>query len=193
MALFSDLLQIQAVRAALGLTPASSDAVADDFLRSAPSHPRAQLFARTLARRVRAEGRSVAPSTLIRAADFADGTGLPLSSGAFGGTTIVVLPSGTSPEEVEAWLHFEQPDIIQARSRFHRLRIAHGDGDHSPRAVIEKLRAENAQRRDFLLVPAVFCAEPAELRALREGLGPLAQELRLEFLPGLGDRIPLNP
>jgi len=105
----------------------------------------------------------------------------------------LVLPDDTEAEEIAAWQRLEEPDVVQARSRFHRLRIAFGDGEHSPRAVIERLRAENAQRRDFMLVPAVFCAEPAELRALRESLGLLANELRLEFLPGLGERIPLTP
>lgn len=129
----------------------------------------------------------------MRAATFADGKALPRSSGMFGGTTIVVVPESAGEEEYAAWLALEQPDALQAISRFHRLRIARGGGDRSPRAVIERLRTENAQRRDFLIVPAAFCLEPAELRAIREGLGALADELRLEFLPGLGDRIPVGP
>jgi hypothetical protein len=51
------------------------------------------------------------------------------------------------------------------------------------------LRSENPQRRDFLLVPAAFCADDAALRALRAGLGPDADELRIELLSGLGDRL----
>ena len=189
----SEPLQIASVRSALGLAAAKESAAAASVLADAPATPRARFAARVLARRASAE-RLVAPPVLnIRAADFADGARLPLSSGAFGGTTLVVLPDGLDPAELEAWLSLEQPDVLQARSRFHRLRIAHGDGERSPRALLEALRAENSQRRDFLLVPAVFCAEPAELRALRDALGPLADELRLEFLPGLGDRIPLVP
>jgi len=186
-------LQSGAVREALGLAPSSRHAAAEQVLAAAPTAPRARFAARVLARRVRAEEVATAPSLEIRAADFADGAQLPLSSGAFGGTTILVLPDDTEAEEIAAWQRLEEPDVVQARSRFHRLRIAFGDGEHSPRAVIERLRAENAQRRDFMLVPAVFCAEPAELRALRESLGLLANELRLEFLPGLGERIPLTP
>ncbi len=186
-----DAEQIRAVREALGLPPPVASPAADELLRTAPDHPRARLLARILARRVRGAGLAAAPSLAIRAADFADGARLPLSSGAFGGTTIVVLPADASAAQIEEWLRLENPDVIQQKSRFHRLRVAHGDGERSPRAVIERLRAENAQRRDFLLVPAVFCAGPDELRALHAGLGTLAQELRLEFHSGLGDRLDL--
>lgn len=186
----ADALQIQAVRSALGLPGAPISPAADALLRAAPAHARAQLRARTLARRARAAGLAEAPSVAITAAAFADGARLPRSSGSFGGTTIVVLPPETPAEEISAWKQLENPDVIQQRSRFHRLRIAHGDGEFAPRAVIERLRAENAQRRDFLLVPAVFCADLPELRALRESLGPAGAEIRLEMLAGLGDRLP---
>ncbi len=189
----ADAAQIQRVRAALGLPPTPTSPAADALIAAAPAHARAQLTARILARRARAAGLTQAPDLAIRAAAFADGARLPLSSGAFGGTTIVVLPPETAADEITAWLKLENPDVLQQRSRFHRLRIAYGDAEHGPRAVIERLRAENAQRRDFLLVPAVFCAAPSEQRALRESLGELAAELRLEFLPGLGDRLPIAP
>jgi uncharacterized iron-regulated protein len=189
----ADAAQISAVRVALGLPAAAASSAADALLREAPAHPRAQLRARTLARRVRAAGLTEAPSLTITAAAFADGARLPRSSGSFGGTTIVVLPPETSAEEIAAWKALENPDVIQQRSRFHRLRIAHGEGESSPLAVIERLRAENAQRRDFLLVPAVFCADAAALRELRESLGALAAELRIEMLAGLGDRLPVGP
>jgi len=189
----ADESQVNAVRVALGLTSSEPSAAADELLQGAPSHPRAQLRARTLARRARAAGLTETPSLAITAAAFADGSRLPRSSGSFGGTTIVVLPAGSSEEEIAAWKALENPDVIQQRSRFHRLRIAHGDGEFAPLAVIERLRAENAQRRDFLLVPAEFCAEAGELRALRESLGPLTAELRIEVLAGLGDRLPVGP
>lgn len=189
----SEALQVGAVRDALGLSPAAANAAAEELLAAAPVTPRARFAARVLARRARAEQVERAPSLTIRAEDFADGARLPLSSGAFGGTTILVLPPGTGEDEMAAWLKLEDPDVLQKRSRFHRLRIAYGDGERSPRAVIERLRAENAQRRDFLLVPAVFGAEAAELRAIRDGLGAAASDLRLEFLPGLGDRISFSP
>lgn len=188
----ADSSQIRAVRTYLGLQQPAASAAADSLVRAAPAHARALLLARTLARRVRAAGLAKAPSLTITAAAFADGSRLPRSSGSFGGTTILVLPAETPAEEIEAWKKLENPDVIQQRSRFHRLRIAYGTGEFTPKAVIERLRAENAQRRDFLLVPATFCAEAAELRALRESLGSLAAELRLEVLSGLGDRLPVE-
>lgn len=189
----ADSDQIAAVRTALGLPPVAASAAADATLRDAPAHPRGRFAARVLARKARAAGLTEAPNLTIRATAFADGAALPLSSGAFGGTTILVLPNDASEEDWLAWKALEEPDVLQKRSRFHRLRIARGTGEEAPRAVIERLRGENPQRRDFLLVPATFCAAPAELRALRESLGSLAGEVRLEFLPGLGDRLPLRP
>ncbi|MBL8841300.1 MAG: ChaN family lipoprotein [Planctomycetes bacterium] len=188
----SDAGQVDAVRAALGLAPLAARAAADAVIEQAPSHAAGRLVARQLARRVRAAALAEPPALAVTAAAFADGTQLPRSSGAFGGTTIVVVPEGDDAA-FAAWKALEAPDVIQAKSRFHRLRIARGSGDESPRAVIEKLRAENAQRRDFLLVPAEFCVDDAALEALREGIGPLADELNLELLPGLGAALPIGP
>ncbi len=188
----TDAAEVDAVRAALGLTPLTPSAAADALLAAAPADAAGRLMARQRARRARGKGLAVAPSSQVTAAAFADGSLLPLSSGAFGGTTIVVVPDDASEAELAAWLALESPDVIQKRSRFHRLRIAHGQGDRSPRAVIEKLRAESAERRDFLLVPAAFCVDEAELQALRANLGDLADQLHLELLPGLGDRLPVG-
>jgi hypothetical protein len=187
-----DRCEVDALRQACGLAPLPASATADELLKAgspALATPRGRLFARVLARRVRAAAVAQAPSLAVTAAAFADGTRLPLSSGPFGGTTIVVVGDDASEAELAAWMALESPDVVQRLHRFHRLRIARGSGDRSPRAVVEKLRAENPQRRDFLLVPAAFCVDDAALHALRAGLGPLADELHLELLPGLGDRL----
>lgn len=191
----ADRTEIDVVRKSCGLAPLPANAAADELLAGdapALATPRGRLFARVLARRTRAAGFAQAPALGVTAAAFADGARLPLSSGPFGGTTIVVVDEAAGAQEIAAWTALESPDVIQRSHRFHRLRIAHGSGDRSPRAVIERLRQENPQRRDFLLVPAAFCVDDAALRALRAGLGPLADELHLEILPGLGDRLGLG-
>jgi len=188
----TDYAQLAAVCAALGLAAPAENAAADALFAQLPDHPAGRLLARQLARRARAAGVTATPDLAITAAAFADGKRLPLSSGSFGGTTIVVLPDGATADELAAWRALENPDVIQARSRFHRLRIAQGDGEQSPRAVIEKLRAENSQRRDFLLVPAQPSVDEPELARLRDALGPLAAELHLELLPGLGAALPIG-
>ncbi len=188
-----DAAQVDAVRAALGLAAAPESRAAAAVIEQAPVHPAGELVARQLARRVRAAQLAQPPPMAITAAAFADGQRLPRSSGAFGGTTIVVLPADVADGEWAAWKALESPDVLQAKSRFHRLRIARGDGDESPRAVIEKLRAENPQRRDFLLVPAEFCVDDAALERLTAAIGALADELHLELLPGLGALLPVGP
>jgi hypothetical protein len=181
--------EVDATRAALGLPPLATSRAADAMLAHAPESPRARALTRVLARRARVLGLAEAPSLAIAPEAFADGSRLPLSSGPFGGTTIVVLADDASDAELAAWSKLEEPDVLQKRSRFHRLRIARGTGERSPLAVIQKLRAENPQRRDFLLVPASFCVGDEQLEQLRGRLGPLADELHLELLPGLGDRL----
>ena len=188
----ADYAQLAATCAALGLDAPVPCAAADALFAALPDHAAGRLLARQLARRVRAAGLAATPDLAITPAAFADGSRLPRSSGAFGGTTIVVLPATATADELAEWKALEEPDVIQQKSRFHRLRIAQGYGDSSPRAVIEKLRAENAQRRDFLLVPAILCADESELLALRAGLGDLATQVNLEFLPGLGAALPIG-
>jgi hypothetical protein len=188
----ADSTQVDSVRAALGLPPLPPSAAADDILERTPPSAPVQLVSRLLARRARAAGLAGTPDLAITAAAFAGGRNLPLSAGAFGGTTIVVLPDDATDEDVAAWLALEEPDVVQRHTRFHSLRIAHGDSDRSPRAVIEKLRAENPQRRDFLLVPAVFCSDESELESMRAGLGELATEIHLEMRHGLGAELPVG-
>ena len=183
----ADFEQVAAVARALGIVAPAASAAADALFDALPPHPGGRELARLLARRTRAAGLTAPPDLAITAAAFADGSRLPLSSGAFGGTTLVVLPAATDEAAVAAWRALEAPDVLQKRSRFHRLRIAHGD--RTAKSIIEELRAENPQRRDFLLVPAVLCADPAELAALEESLGELATQISVELKAGLGEAL----
>ncbi|MFO1029453.1 MAG: hypothetical protein U1F60_00095 [Planctomycetota bacterium] len=91
---------------------------------------------------------------------FAEGRGLPLAGGPFGGTAVVVLPKGTSDADKTAWLAHEQK-VLKRRSMFANIAIACEDGEPSLPQVVTKLKG--AGRSRLLLVPAVFCADAATM------------------------------
>jgi hypothetical protein len=115
---------------------------------------------------------------------FADGRSLPLAGGPFGGTTIVVLPKGTSDGDRTAWLEHEKNRVLKQRSMFANLAVASADGAPALAEVITQLRARGRSR--FLIVPAVFCADAATMRELRAQLGDAADDADVAWLPGLG-------
>lgn len=115
---------------------------------------------------------------------FANGQRLPLAGGPFGGTTVLVLPKGTSEADQAAWLAIEKSKAIKKRSMFANLAIACADGSPSLSEVVGGLKAKGKSR--FLVVPAVFCADAATMRTLQEQLGDVADGLDLAWLPGLG-------
>ncbi|MBM4062984.1 MAG: hypothetical protein FJ265_18095 [Planctomycetes bacterium] len=118
------------------------------------------------------------------ASAFADGVGLPLAGGPFGGTTVVVLPSGTSQSERETWLAHEKNKVIKKRSMFANIAVAAMAGSPSLPEVVEQLRARGRSR--FLIVPAVFCTSAATMRALEAELGSAAAGADVSWLPGFG-------
>jgi uncharacterized iron-regulated protein/predicted esterase len=111
---------------------------------------------------------------------------LPPCPGPFGGTTILVLPSGLSAAELQKWLDLEKNDPLAKDSRFHRVRIAEGSGERSLASVLSKLKGEN--RTNVLIVPAEFFATPTTMRSLRDQVHKLENEMTLNWLPGLGGR-----
>jgi uncharacterized iron-regulated protein len=120
-------------------------------------------------------------------ASFAAGAGIPLAEGAFGGTTVLVVPASADAAERDAWLALERERALKQRSPFAGLRVALADAEPSLAQVIRELHGAGA--RSVLVVPATFCASRAEMRALEDALGesaPLADELELTWLPGLG-------
>lgn len=128
---------------------------------------------------------------------FADGRGLPLAPGDFGGTTVLVVPAAAAAAEREAWLGFERAKALAKRSPFAGLRVAFEsaspvgteDSEPSLARVLAELRA--AGTRSVLVVPAVFCASPQEMRALADSLGEAAfdEAFDLAWLPGLGGEL----
>lgn len=115
--------------------------------------------------------------------ELMDGIGIPVPAGAFGGTTVLVVPGGTGAEENAAWLALETSGALQKRHRFSSLRVAFADGTPSLETVLGELRADG--RTEVLVVPAVFCAKVAVMQQLRRSAGSL-EGLEVTWLPGLG-------
>lgn len=115
---------------------------------------------------------------------FANGDGLPLAGGPFGGTTVVVLPKGVPEAERAAWLEHEQKKVLKRRSMFANIAVARCDGEPTLVQVIEQLRQRGRSR--VLIVPAVFCAGAPAMRELKDQLGTAADGMDVAWLPGLG-------
>jgi hypothetical protein len=115
---------------------------------------------------------------------FANGDGLPLAGGPFGGTTVVVLPKGMPEAERAAWLEHEQKKVLKRRSMFANIAVARCDGEPTLAQVMQQLRLHGRSR--VLIVPAVFCADAPSMRELKEQLGTAAEGMDVAWLPGLG-------
>jgi uncharacterized iron-regulated protein len=198
------------VRARLGLLPRAEPAGEPWFVVLEDDHsPRAREWAHLHADALRATGKRVqvvppasvpdgAPAERVLrlavggdgkwpAASFASGRGLPLAGGPFGGTTVVVLPKGTSDADRAVWLEHEQKKVLKRRSMFANIAVASMDGEPALSDVLRQLKAMGRSR--VLVVPAVFCADAAAMQALRQQAGPAAASLDLLWLPGLGGEL----
>lgn len=125
-------------------------------------------------------------ATTVQAGSLAAPGALPKCPGPFGGTTVIVLPDDTNPQEVSAWLAIERDDPLAKESRFHRLRVARDEEAQRLPDVLARLRSEG--RENVLVVPAAFCADAATMRALRLSVRDLEDAMTIQWLPGLGDR-----
>ena len=122
---------------------------------------------------------------------FGSGRGIPLAGGPFGGTTIVVLPKGTSDADKSTWLEYEQQKILKKRSMFANIAIACEAGEPSLPQVVTRLKGMGRSR--MLIVPALFCADAATMQGLQQQLGEAAAGLDLAWLPGLGAELATMP
>ena len=158
--------------------------------------PRFELWDATLELAHRAGHRVVEQQVLWRlpgqlASDEVSGLVLPVPEGPLGGTTLVVLPEDeVSPERREAWraawLALDGSDVLAPRGGRHALRVAVQGGDPSPAEVLGELA-----RKNVLIVPATFCASPAEMAGLAAELEAALRDTTASFLPGLGGRLHL--
>jgi hypothetical protein len=184
------------VREALGLEPRLLDAGAPRR-HVVVASPRARAWARPLVLEHALRGEAVAlldappqqggsqPLELdVHAQDFAGKARLPRAPGPFGGTTVLVLPDELAAEEVEAWKSLAQDDPLAKQSRFHRLVLASLGGEQALPLVLAELAAKN--RRNVLIVPAVWCADGARMRALQRAARGAADGMTLHWRPGLG-------
>ena len=64
------------------------------------------------------------------------GDSLPRCPGAFGGTTVVVLPEGLAESEIAAWISLEADDPLAKESRSQRLRVATSSGERALPAML---------------------------------------------------------
>ena len=192
----AELERENAVRGALGLAPRT-------LAESAPRKhvvvgtPRMRAWARRIAFDAAKSGELVAlvPSApadpgsseiplAIHAGDFAQNARLPRAPGAFGGTTVVVLPDGLAPEELAAWQALAKDDPLAKKSRFHRLVLASESGERALAVVLGELVAKN--RKNALIVPALWCADGTRMRALQQAAAPFEDRMTLHWRPGLG-------
>jgi uncharacterized iron-regulated protein len=202
-------VRVAAVRRGLGLAEPPTNDGPVFWLVLESNLPRARQWAEIYAQRLARDGSSVrvvlpaelpadpAPAVVRRLriggdghwqlASFADGTGLPLAGGPFGGTTVVVLPAGASDADLAAWQALEQSRAIKHRSRFANLAVARQGDEPSLPAVLEQLRQKGRSR--VLVVPAVFCANAETMQALRRELGGAGAGMDLWWLPGLGGEL----
>jgi uncharacterized iron-regulated protein len=212
------------VRAALGL-PAAKKEGTPTVLLLVRDTPRARLWAENYAMRlpgpaevlpeteVLQEGARVQPLAFegeqvseglgilppFRIESLMDGKGLPLASGPFGGTTILVVPAGATDEQRAAWKKLEETDAIKKKSKFARLVVLFEtlQAEFAPGGNVSysvaraglgpALQAvKDAGRSVVLIVPAVFCADAGMMARLRAESRPYEEILDLSYLPGLG-------
>lgn len=187
------------LRAALGVEARpTSDSKERRYLLMDVDSPRSRHWARLGSRVVAVElGVAVAvlssPPTnstaaplrpVIHAETFTSPGALPKCPGPFGGTTVVVVPDGTTSGELQAWRALEENDPLKKKSRFLRLRVATSEEGNRLPDVLAKLHAE--KRENVLIVPAAFCANAARMRSLKRSVRSLENQMTLHWLPGLG-------
>jgi uncharacterized iron-regulated protein len=191
------------LRAALGLGPRPVPSGEPLFVVLERDTPRARQWAEVRARQHERAGRparvvlaeQVTPDEptererlalggALHLANFAEGRGLPLSPGAFGGTTVVVVLASAGVDERTAWRKLEEDKVLRKRSMFAGLRVAFEDAEPRLATVLAELVAKGT--RNALVVPATFCAFPHEMQALRASIDERSLALELTWLPGLG-------
>ncbi len=121
------------------------------------------------------------PTLSVEPSTFAEGQGLPLAPGPFGGTTILVLPHELPDDVRNAWKALGEEDVLKKRNRFATLVVV-DDGELG--AKLDALREQG--KRSMLIVPAAFVVAPPRMDAIRALVDGHDAELDIHYLPGLG-------
>ncbi len=172
------------IRTGLGLDPATPWSV--DAGGPQPESPLERHWARLHARRG-----SEMPSGAVTVDDLGGAEAIPVPAGPFGGSTVVIVGPNASREARDDWRELEQSGAMQeAHGRFHRLVLAFEDEAPRLEEVLGELEAKG--RRNVLIVPAVFCAKPGDMRELRERAAGYRDRMTLSWLPGLGGSLPVQ-
>lgn len=194
-----ELQEENAVRAALGLPPRSlpddaqrlhvkaSSARARQWARvaAARAHPGAQVLV-SVDLSADIEGDSRPLDLEVGPEDVRAGVELPRAPGAFGGTTVLVVPTDCTPDQREAWVALEADDPIAAKSRFSRLRVCDLDSASERFLGTMLARLEGEGRRNVLVVPATFHAERETLARIQDVCARFEPRMDLSYRAGLG-------
>lgn len=121
------------------------------------------------------------------ALDLAEGAGIPLPPGPFGGTVVLVLPAEVADDRRAAWRKLAEDDVTRRRNRFVGVRLAENGTDRDLARVLAELRAEG--KSVVRIAPVRFCATAAEMRALRAIAEAHGEGLRISWSPGLGGEL----
>jgi uncharacterized iron-regulated protein len=122
-----------------------------------------------------------------RAEDLSGGQYLPLAPGAFGGTTIVILPEGMDEDEITAWSELASSGAIRHRSRFASMRVVRDAEDGALAAALAEI--VDSGRTSVAIVPAVFYAGPETMWKWSRQAEPYRDALDIAWMPGLGGRL----
>lgn len=121
------------------------------------------------------------PTLTVDPATFSEGRGLPLAPGAFGGTTILVLPAALDPAVRAAWVKLGEDDVLKKRSRFATLVVV---DDTTLGVKLDELREKG--KRSMLIVPAAFAEGEKRMEEIQALVHPHEDGLDVHYLPGLG-------
>lgn len=179
---YADALRL--VRAALGIEGPAAAAVTAAPVAGTPIE---RHWLRLLALRGTAR-----PARPIVPGDLGGAAAIPLPPGPFGGTTVVVLPAESTAAARDEWRALVQAESLQkARGRFYRAVLAFEDESPSLADVLAQLESQG--RLNVLIVPAVVCAPPEDMRALAGQAAAGRGRMTLSWLPGLGGSLAVNP